>query len=234
MNFILDGLRQAIVLIFNLNRDLLNVALISLVVSFSATILASLVGVPIGFLIGIKKFWGKRILTVGFNTLMALPTVVVGLLVYSLISRRGMFGPLGLLYTPGAMIIGQFILIVPLIAALTIAAVSNIDKRIVSTVKTLGASRIQSFLTIFFEARFVILAAVIAGFGRVFSEVGISMMLGGNIRGYTRNITTTIALETGRGEFALGIALGIVLLTVAFTVNIIFHLMQRDNYGSVV
>jgi tungstate transport system permease protein len=158
---------------------------------------------------------------------MSLPTVVVGLMVYSFLSRRGPLGDLGLLYTVTAMVVGQCILAFPIVTGLTISSVKGLDKRIKTTIKSLGADPLQGFLMFLHEGRFGILAAVIAGFGRVFAEIGVSMMLGGNIKGYTRNITTAIALETSKGEFALGIALGLVLLIVAFGVNILLSFVQR-------
>jgi tungstate transport system permease protein len=160
------------------------------------------------------------------NTLLALPTVVIGLVVYSVISRRGIFGPLELLYTQKAIIIGQIILITPLIATLTLAAISRIDHRYRNTALTLGATTVQMAGVILKEARFGIMAALIAAFGRVIAEVGISMMLGGNAKGFTRTMTTAMALEYDKGEFVLAVALGIVLMSCAFFINMIFHLFQ--------
>jgi tungstate transport system permease protein len=163
------------------------------------------------------------------NTLMALPTVVVGLFVFSLIANRGPFGGLNLLFTPWAMILGQAVLAAPIIAALTLAAVEGADPRIADTALTLGATRARASWALLSESRLAVLAAVTAGFGRVFAEVGVSMMLGGNIKNYTRNITTTIALQSSMGEFALGLALGIVLLTVAFGLNLAVQLLRSKT-----
>ena len=160
------------------------------------------------------------------NTLLALPTVVIGLFVYSFVSRRGVFGPLDLLYTQKAIIIGQIILIVPVVAAFTIAAISRIDERYRKAAMTLGANRLQTAWILFREARFGIVAAVIAAFGRVISEVGISMMLGGNIKGFTRTMTTAMALEYDKGAFTLAVALGIILLGLSFGMNLLFHFFQ--------
>ncbi|MBU3955760.1 ABC transporter permease, partial [bacterium] len=160
-------------------------------------------------------------------TLMALPTVIVGLLVYSFVCRQGLLGSFELLYTPYAMIIGQVVLASPIITALTLAALENADDRIRKTAVTLGAGEFRSLLALASEMRGMIAAAVIAGFGRIFAEVGVSMMLGGNIRNYTRNITTAIAFETSRGEFSLAFALGIILLAIAFTVNIVLQVIKR-------
>jgi tungstate transport system permease protein len=227
MQYLLEGIAKAFRLISSLDPDVLSAVWVSLRTSVIAIAFASLIGVPIGFAVATQNFRGKGPVVTLLNTLMALPTVVVGLIVYSFLSRQGPLGPLGLLYTPAAMIVGQFILATPIVAALTLTAVQGIDPRVRDTAVTLGASRLQLVLTMTAEARFAIMAAIIAGFGRIIAEVGSAMMLGGNIKGYTRTMTTTIALETSKGEFGLGIALGIILLTVAFTVNILFQTLQR-------
>lgn len=227
MDYILEGIKNAFKMIGTLDREMLAIVFVSLKVSTLSIVLAALVGVPLGFYVAEKDFWGKRGVITLLNTLMALPTVVIGLLGYSFLSRRGPLGALALLYTPTAMVIGLLILALPIVAALSLSALQGIDVRVKKTAWTLGATSFQTALTILNEGRFAIFAAIIAAFGRVFSEVGISMMLGGNIKGYTRNITTAIALETGKGEFALGLALGIILLLVAFFVNIIFHYFQK-------
>lgn len=227
MDYIFEGVRNALKMIVSLDPEVIKITSVSLKVSTISIILATLTGVPVGFFIAVKDFWGKRGVITVLNTLMALPTVVVGLIVYSLVSRQGPLGPLGLLYTPWAMVIGQTILAFPIISALSLSAVQSVDERVSKTALTLGANNFQSALTVLAEGKFAVLSAIIAGFGRVFAEVGISMMVGGNIKGYTRNIPTAIAFETGKGEFALGIALGIILLTVAFSVNILLHYFQQ-------
>lgn len=229
MGYILEGFRRAFHLVITLDREVLSIALVSIKVSTAAIILAALIGVPLGFSVAVKKFRGRRAVVTILNTLMALPTVVVGLTVYSLLSRRGPFGSLGLLYTSAAMVIGQFILATPIIAALSLSAAQGLDKRVIKTAFTLGATGFQSTLAAFAEARFALLSAVIAGFGRIFAEVGASIMLGGNIRGFTRNLTTAIAFETGKGEFGLAIALGMILLIVAFFINILFYYLQKRD-----
>jgi tungstate transport system permease protein len=229
MNNIFEAFANAIQMIVGLDIELVSTVLVSLKVSFLSITIATAVGVPLGFSIAIRDFWGKRGVIVILNTLLALPTVVVGLFVYSLISRRGPFGMMQLLYTPTAMIIGQFILALPIVTALTVSAIHGMDKRIKKTALTLGANSFQTASIIISERKFAIFSAVIAGFGRVFAEVGVSMMLGGNIRGYTRNITTAIAFETGKGEFALGLALGLILLSIAFTINIFVHRFQSKT-----
>lgn len=227
MDYLWGGLTTALKLIFTFDHEVISCTWVSLSVSSIAILLASLIGVPLAFLIGINEFKGKRMIITLFNTMMALPTVVVGLFVFSLISRQGPLGVLGLLFTPIAMMIGQFILATPIITALAISAIQGIDPRIKMTAVTLGARSYQITFALMLEARFAIMAAIIAGFGRIIGEVGSAMILGGNIRGYTRSITTAIALETSKGEFSLGLALGIILLTVALSVNIILRYLQQ-------
>jgi len=229
MDYLFEGLVTALKLIFTFNHEVINCTWVSLKVSSIAIIFASIVGIPIGILIGSNEFKGKRTTITLFNTMMALPTVVVGLFVFSFISRKGALGVLGLLFTPTAMAIGQFIIATPIIIALSISAVQGIDPRVRITAITLGASSYQVVITIMREARFAIIAAIIAGFGRIIGEVGSAMMLGGNIRGYTRSITTAIALETSKGEFTLGLALGIILLTVALSINIMLRYLQQKT-----
>jgi len=229
MDYFLDGLSAALGMIVSLNQEMVSIAWVSLKIATLSTIIATISGIPLGFIIALKSFRGKRYLITILNTLMALPTVVVGLFVYSFISRRGPLGSLGILYTPWAMVIGQIILVLPIVTALSLSATQGIDKRVAKTAMTLGANEFQTALFILREGKFAIFSAIIAGFGRVFAEVGVSMMLGGNIRGLTRNITTAIAFETGKGEFALGLALGMILLSVAFLINILFHYFQQKE-----
>ena len=226
MDFLLDSFLSAVLLLWGLDQELLNIIYVSLKVSSASTLIASLVGVPAGFFIGFGEFRGKGMVITVLNTLLALPTVVVGLFVYAFISRRGIFGPLDLLYTQKAIVIGQVILIIPIVTTFTISAISRIDERYRKTAMTLGANWLQTAWVIVREARFGIVAAVVAAFGRVIAEVGISMMLGGNAKGFTRTMTTAMALEYDKGEFVLGVALGIVLLTVSFGVNLCFNFMQ--------
>ncbi|MBU4185319.1 MAG: ABC transporter permease [Proteobacteria bacterium] len=226
MELLTDSFISAILLIASLDPEVFSIVWVSLKVSGISTLIASLMGAPLGFLIAYGSFKGKRILIVCSNTMLALPTVVIGLFVYSFISRRGIIGPFDLLYTQKAIIIGQVILILPIVTTLTIAAISRIDERYRKTAMTLGANRWQTACVIFREARFGIVAAVIAAFGRVIAEVGISMMLGGNARGFTRTMTTAMALEYDKGEFILAVALGIILLVLSFGINLIFHFFQ--------
>ena len=226
MEFLTDSFMSAFLLLWGLDQELLQIIYVSLKVSSISTLIASVVGIPAGFFIAFEEFSGKRLLVTVLNTLLALPTVVVGLFVYAFISRRGIFGPLDLLYTQKAIIIGQVILIIPIVTTFTISAISRIDERYRKTAMTLGANPLQTGWVIIREARFGIMAAVVAAYGRVIAEVGISMMLGGNAKGFTRTMTTAMALEYDKGEFVLGVALGIVLLAVSFGVNICFNFMQ--------
>ncbi len=226
MNLLIDSLYSAFLLVVSLDTEIVNIVQVSLKVSATSTVIASLMGVPFGFFVAFESFPGKRMVITCLNTLLALPTVVIGLFVYGFISRRGLLGPLDLLYTQKAMVIGQTILILPIVATFTIAAISRIDERYRKTAMTLGANRWQTAVAVFREARFGIIAAVIAAFGRVISEVGISMMLGGNARGFTRTMTTAMALEYDKGQFTLAVALGIILLGLSFGINLLFHFFQ--------
>ncbi|MFH1037675.1 MAG: ABC transporter permease [PVC group bacterium] len=226
MEYLFTGITDAGRLIIHCNPELLRIVWVSIRVSGTALLFAALAGIPLGFWVAVTTFPGKRAAVTLLNTLMGLPTVVVGLWGYSFLSRRGLLGSWGLLYTPGAMIIGQFVLATPIIAALSLAAVQGINRQVALTALTLGASPRQKNWKVLSEAKFAILAAVIAGFGRIFAEIGASTMLGGNIQGYTRNITTAIAYETGKGEFSLGIALGIILLVIALGINILLQVWQ--------
>ncbi len=229
MQYLWEGFTTALKLIFTLDSEVINCTLVSLKVSSIGVLLASLVALPLSFVIVINEFRGKRAVITLFDTLMAMPTVVVGLFVFSFISRQGPLGVLGLLFTPAAMIIGQFILSTPLITALSISALQGVDPRVRITALALGARSYYVTLTLMREARFAIVAAIIAGFGRIIGEVGSAMMLGGNIRGYTRTITTAIALETSKGQFSLGLALGIILLIVALSVNVVLRYLQHKT-----
>ena len=201
----------------------------SVYISLTAVTLSALVMVPLGVLISLKSFTGKSILLQILNTLMALPTVVVGLLLYGILTRPGPMGEYGLLYTPVAMILGQWLLVSPIICNLSIATVSSADPRLHITCMSLGAGIWQQGLVFMSELRIGLMAAVVAGFGRAIGEVGVAMMLGGNIEGFTRTMTTAIALETSKGEFELALALGMLLLLVAFVVNGFLYRLQRTT-----
>lgn len=227
MEFLIESLRASLLLIVALDAEVMHAIWTSLYTSGCAILLAAVVGIPGGTLLGLGRFAGRRAVLTVLNTLMALPTVVVGLVVYGLLSRQGPLGVWGLLFTPAAMIIGQTVLAAPIVANYTVAAVAGADPRILPTALTLGAGRLRGAGQLLVEVRFGVMAAIVAGFGRVIAEVGVAMMLGGNIRGYTRTMTTAIALETSKGEFAFGLALGIVLLAVALIVNLFLNLLQQ-------
>lgn len=229
MSFFTESFLAACRLILHCDSELLKIIQVSLSVSGLATFAAAVLGIPAGFFLAYARFTGKRVLITILNTLLALPTVVIGLFVYTFISRRGIFGHLDLLYSQTAMIIGQFILILPLITALTISAISRIDERYRRTAMTLGANSWQTALVVAREGRFALSAAVISAFGRVISEIGISMMLGGNIKGFTRTMTTAMALEYDKGSFTLAIALGIILMLLSLSINILFNLIQGQT-----
>jgi tungstate transport system permease protein len=188
-------------------------------IAVTSAFLATVVGVPLGLFLAMKKFKGKRLISTVLNTLMAIPTVVIGLLIYSFLTRRAPLGSFGLLFTPGAIVIGQFILALPIITAMVFSITQGKEKRVLKTAYGLGAGPFGALKSFLWEIKIPLLAAVMAGFGRVIGEVGISMMLGGNIYRATRTMTTAIALETSKGEFALGLALGLILLFVALGVN---------------
>ncbi|MCA9702701.1 MAG: ABC transporter permease, partial [Methanolinea sp.] len=210
-----------------LNPEVMGITIRSLFISLSATFLASIIAIPLGGLIHFREFGGKKGLITIIQALYALPTVLAGLFVFLLISRSGPFGFLGLMFTPTGMIFGQMVLIIPLMIGMTLIALSGVRKNIQDTIVSLGADEFQSILTIIKEARFAILGGVILGFGRAISEVGAAMIIGGNIRGYTRILTTAIALETSQGNLPLSIALGLILLFIALIVTTILFLVQE-------
>ena len=212
---------------FTSYSDILPVIALSLRVSLTAAFIASLFGLTLGVITALNEFKFKKPLMRVINTLMSLPPVLIGLLVYMLITRKGPLGSYGLLFTPIAMIIAQCILVFPIIFGLTVSSVSEAAKDIQLTCITLGAGRRDTLLTILSECRMQLLSVVTAGFGRAISEVGAVMMVGGNIRGKTRVMTTYIALETGKGNFEEAVFIGIVLLCISFFINITLYRIQR-------
>jgi tungstate transport system permease protein len=226
MQTLLDALASALRLIVTLDADVLEYAGRTLLIGLAATILASLLGVPLGVLIAEREFPGKRALVTLLNTLLAVPTVVVGLTLYVLLSRHGPLGSLQLLFTVRGIILGEAVLVLPIVTTFTLTAVARIDRDVRRTALALGASHGQAFWTVMREARFGVLAAVIAAFGRVISEVGVAMILGGNIDRFTRTMTTAIVLNVDMGNLALALALGIVLLGVALAVNVLLQSLQ--------
>lgn len=227
MNEIVEGFIQAVQLIASLDQEVIEITARSLLISLSACLVGSLIAIPIGGFIHFREFGGKRGLVTIIQTLYALPTVLAGLLVFLLLSRSGPFGFFRLMFTPTGMVIGQIVLIIPLMIGMTLIALSGVSRTKQDTVISLGASELQTVIVIVKEARFAILGGVILGFGRAISEVGAAMMIGGNIRGYTRVLTTAIALETSMGNLSLSIALGIILLAIAMVVTGILFLVQE-------
>lgn len=229
MESILSSLTNAVSLILHLNPELLGIILLSIEVSGIALVISTVIGLPGGALLGLKRFPARNLTISTINTFMGLPPVVVGLFLYLLLSRRGPFGFLGLLYSPSAMIIAQTILAIPIVTALCHSAIVSVDPIIRQAARTLGATPTQEILAVIREARYGILSALLAAFGRVMAEVGAILVVGGNIAGYTRVMTTTIALETDKGNFELALALGIILLTISFIVNAALHAIQRKG-----
>jgi len=223
MGFVAAGLKEALQYIISLDPEVVAITLTSIKMSLASLAVSSVIGLPAGILMAAGEYRGKKLAISAVNTMMSMPTVLIGLLVYSFISRRGPLGGLDLLFTPSAVIIGQAILALPIIISLSITATGGLDGRVFKTASSLGAGKLHSFFMMISEARYAYYSAVAAGGARVLSEVGVSMMLGGNIRGYTRNIPTAIALETSKGEFARSIALGLILLVIAFAVNLMLH-----------
>jgi tungstate transport system permease protein len=227
MQSIIDGFAAAFRLIITLNPELLRIIWLSLQVSGSALALATLLGVPVGAVLALRRMPLKGMVISLLNTGMGLPPVAVGLFLYLFLSRSGPLGFMELLYTPTAMIIAQLILAFPIVASLSQAAIANVDPVIRQAALTLGATPFQETLTIIKEARYSIMAGLMAGFGRVMAEVGAIIIVGGNIAGYTRVMTTTIALETDKGNFELAIALGLILLASSLTITLALRFFQR-------
>jgi tungstate transport system permease protein len=229
METIIEGFRKAFVLIFSLDPELLSIIFLSLKVSGLALIIATAIGLLVGAHIGFRQFPLKGMIVSIMNTFMGLPPVVVGLFLYLILSRSGPLGFMGLLYTPSAMVTAQTILAFPIVASLSHSAIISVDPIIKQSSITLGATPFQVTITIMKEARYGIMSAVIAAFGRVMAEVGAILIVGGNIANYTRVMTTTIALETDKGNFELALALGIILLTLSFIINTILHMFQKKG-----
>lgn len=223
----LDGLSEAARLLLTGDSALFAIIALSLYVSGVALLLGALLGLPLGVLLALTRFPGRRLLIALVYTGMGLPPVVVGLVVYLLLSRSGPLGGLAWLFTPRAMIMAQTILSAPLIAGFTMAAIQSVDPALRTQLAALGASPLQVSLALLWEARAGVLVALIAGFGSIISEVGAVMLVGGNIEGATRVLTTAIVLETRKGEFETAIALAAVLLTIAFAVNAAALLLQQ-------
>ncbi len=229
MGFIVEGIKQAFILLIHGDPQVLQIALLSLLVSGAATALSLIVGIPFGTLLGLSRFPGRRFLIGLTNTGMGLPPVVVGLIVSLFLWRYGPLGFFHLMYTPGAMIIAQFIISFPVVAGFTLAATQQLDPKLALQIRALGASRIQMVWFLLKEARLPLLAAVMAGFGAVISEVGASQMVGANIQGQTRVLTTAVVAEVSKGDFSFAIALSVILLVLVYVVNVILTGIQQRS-----
>jgi tungstate transport system permease protein len=231
MDFLAEGFRRALALLFSGDAEVFGIALLTLKVAVVATIVACGIGLPLGYLLATRRFWGRRAALTAVNTALAFPTVVVGLLLYGMLSRRGPLGGLGWLYTWQAIVIADVLLALPIAAALSAAAVQGVDPRVRRTALTLGAGRWRTAWTVAREARFALAAVITAAFGQVVAEIGAAMIVGGNIRGSTRTLTTAVALYTSQGDFGLALALGLVLIAMALVVNVALQVLQGKGGG---
>jgi tungstate transport system permease protein len=230
MELILEGIKKAFILLFTFDPEVMGITFLSLKISGAATFISLLIGISVGTTVALSTFPGKKIVVSLINTGMGLPPVVVGLFVSIFLWRNGPLGFLGILYTPLAMIIAQAIIATPIVMGITVAAMQQLPKKLRLQILALGASRVQMVWMLIKEARLPLLAAVMAGFGGVISEIGASIMVGGNIKGYSRVLTTATVMETGRGNFEVAIALSIILLLLAYTINLILtHIQQKEK-----
>ena len=227
MNLFTDGFNEAIDLLTSGNESVYSAISVTVTVSSLSLMISLIIGLPLGFLLGYYQFPGKTIVRTIVDTFLALPTVVIGLIAYTMLSQVGPLGEYNLLFSQQAIIMGQIVLGLPIIIALTASQVEAVDKRLYTSLKGLGANSYQILIGTLIEARFGLMTAAMTAYGRIITEVGISMMVGGNIKYHTRTITTAIALETGKGEFVTGIALGLVLFAVALMVNIALSVLKR-------
>jgi len=226
MGFLLEGIGRAVNLLIPPHTEIVAIIGLSLFVSGLATVIAGIVAIPIGIFISLKKFPGRRLLIGLLQSAMAVPAVLIGLVVYLLVNRQGLLGFLGLLFTPTAIIIAQALLAFPLIAALTVSALRGVAKDSLDLSRSFGANFRQTARILIRQGRFAFLAALITGFSRVIGETGMTLMIGGNIKGETRVMTTAISLETMKGNFETGLALGIVLLSIAILINLALGRVQ--------
>ncbi len=230
MDLIYEGIKQAIILLFTFDPEVMGITLLSLKVSGTATLISLFIGISTGTLVALTQFPGKKIVVSLINTGMGLPPVVVGLFVTIFLWRSGPLGFMGLLYTPAAIIIAQSVIATPIVMGITLASMQQLPKKLRLQILALGATPLQSVWMLIKEARLPLLAAVMAGFGGVISEIGASIMVGGNIKGYTRVLTTATVMETGKGNFEIAIALSIILLFLAYCINyILTHIQQRER-----
>ncbi|HEB9313804.1 TPA: ABC transporter permease [Campylobacter coli] len=227
MDYILEGFAQALFLLFNADESVISAIKTTLFSSSISIILSLIVGFPLGFALGFFEFKMKRFIKLIVDTSLSFPTVAVGLILYALISSRGPLGDLGLLFTVKALILGQFVLALPIVIALFSNLIENMNKKHFLLIKSLHLSPLKLVMTIIYELRFALVSVIALAYGRIVAEVGVAMIVGGNIKYDTRTITTAISLETNKGEFASGIALALVLIFIAFILNFIIHKLKR-------
>jgi tungstate transport system permease protein len=230
MDLILEGIKKALWLLITFDPEVMKITFLSLQISGTATLISLLIGISIGTTVALSRFPGRKVVVSLINTGMGLPPVVVGLFVTIFLWRNGPLGILGILYTPTAMIIAQTVIATPIVMGITLAAIQQLPKKLRLQILSLGATRLQTVWILIKEAKLPLLAAVMAGFGGVISEVGASIMVGGNIKGYSRVLTTATVMETSRGNFDIAIALGIILLLLAYFINLILtQIQQRER-----
>ncbi|MEI7818452.1 MAG: ABC transporter permease [Desulfuromonadales bacterium] len=227
MELFIEGISKALSLLINLDGEVFAVTFLSLEISCCATLVSLFIGIPVGIILALSDFFGRRLVISVVNTGMGLPPVVVGLFVTLFLWRNGPLGFLEILYTPYAMILAQAVIATPIVTGITVASIQNLPGNLKLQVQALGATRIQTVWILVREARLPLLAAVMAGFGGVISEVGASIMVGGNIKGQTRVLTTATVMETGKGDFEVAIALSLILLMLAFSVNYLLTVIQQ-------
>jgi tungstate transport system permease protein len=231
MEFLAEGFRRAWALIAGGDAEVYGIALLTLRVAVVATTISCVLGLPLGYFLATRRFWGRRAALTVVNTALAFPTVVVGLLLYGMLSRRGPLGGIGWLYTWQAIVVGDVLLALPIAAALSAAGIQGVDQRIRRTAETLGAGSWLTAWTVTREARFALAAVITAAFGQVVAEIGTAMIVGGNIRGSTRTLTTAVALYPSQGDFGMALALGLILLVMALLVNIALQVLQGRGGG---
>ncbi|MCZ6160060.1 tungstate ABC transporter permease TupB [Campylobacter ureolyticus] len=227
MDFILDGIYEALRLLISFDEETYFAIKTTLYSSFFSIIIALIIGMPLGFCLGYFNFFGKRFLRILSDTGLAMPTVAIGLILYALFSNRGPLGNLGLLFTLKAVIIGQICLSLPIVISLTASVIENMEIKHLRLIKSYHLKGYRQILTVLFENRYPLMVVIATTYGRIVAEVGVAMMVGGNIKWHTRTITTAISLETNKGEFAMGIALASVLITIAFLVNLFIYALKK-------
>jgi tungstate transport system permease protein len=227
MELIIDGLRKAVEMILSGDKEIFEITWLTLRVCFMAILISSLIGLPLGMFLGLKKFAGRKLILVFINIGMGLPPFVAGLWITMLLWRSGPLGQLQLLYSPAAIVMAQILVSLPIVTGLTCSAFQQINDKLLLQIKALGATKVQTWLILVKQTRIAIVAAIMAGFGRVIAEVGAAMMVGGNIQGDTRILTTSIVMEVSKGNFDVALAISFVLLTVALLITAALTLLQQ-------